>query len=55
MRTVVKEKGFHKCSLLVEGNNEAGIRFYERNDFEKVVYAEKPRAYFKVLNRFQED
>jgi ribosomal protein S18 acetylase RimI-like enzyme len=52
MRTAAKAQGFHKCSLLVEGYNEGGIRFYERNGFEKVMYSEKPRAYFKVLNIF---
>ena len=51
-RTLAKEQGFNKCSLLVEGVYEDGIRFYERNGFKKVFHSTKPREYYKVLNCF---
>jgi ribosomal protein S18 acetylase RimI-like enzyme len=42
-----------KCSLLVAGDNEAGIRFYERNGFEKAFYGKKPIPYYRVVNTFK--
>lgn len=53
-KTTAKAQGFGKCSLLVEASNIRGIRFYERNGFKKVLYSEKPRAYFRMLNSFKE-
>ena len=52
MRMIAETQGLFKCSLLVEGCNIDGIRFYERNGFEKVLYSEKPRSYFRVVNVF---
>ena len=52
MMGLAKEQGFDKCTLLVEASNNAGIRFYERNDFKKIFHAAKPREYFRVLNLF---
>jgi GNAT superfamily N-acetyltransferase len=42
-----------KCSLLVAGDNEAGIRFYERNGFEKVFNGKKPIPYYRMVNTFK--
>jgi ribosomal protein S18 acetylase RimI-like enzyme len=52
IRTLAEKQGFNKCSLLVEGNNMNGLRFYEKNGFEKVTYSEKPHAYYRVINTF---
>jgi ribosomal protein S18 acetylase RimI-like enzyme len=52
MKTLAEKQGFNKCSLLVEENNTDGLRFYEKNEFEKVAYSEKPRAYYRVVNTF---
>jgi ribosomal protein S18 acetylase RimI-like enzyme len=52
MKTLAQEQGFNKCSLLVEGNNLDGIRFYEKTGFEKVLYSEKPHDYYRVVNIF---
>jgi ribosomal protein S18 acetylase RimI-like enzyme len=54
MRIIAEADGLFKCSLLVEGNNTDGIRFYERNGFEKVLYSENPRSYFRVVNIFNQ-
>jgi ribosomal protein S18 acetylase RimI-like enzyme len=39
-----------KCSLLVAGNNDAGIRFYEKNGFEKAFYGKNPTPYYRMVN-----
>jgi ribosomal protein S18 acetylase RimI-like enzyme len=54
MKMTAKAQGFGKCYLLAEASNIGGIRFYERNGFKKVLYSEKTRAYFRVLNSFKE-
>jgi ribosomal protein S18 acetylase RimI-like enzyme len=36
----------------VSGDNEAGIRFYERNGFEKVFSGKKTIPYYRVVNTF---
>ena len=52
MKILAEKQGVNKCSLLVEGNNMDGIRFYEKNGFKKITYSDKPRAYYRVLNTF---
>jgi ribosomal protein S18 acetylase RimI-like enzyme len=52
MRILAEKQGFHKCSLLVEGDNMNGLGFYEKNGFERVLYSEKPHAYYRVINTF---
>jgi ribosomal protein S18 acetylase RimI-like enzyme len=53
-KTQAKLEKLLKCSLLVAGDNEAGIRFYERNGFEKVFYGKKPVPYYRVVNIIKE-
>jgi ribosomal protein S18 acetylase RimI-like enzyme len=52
MRILAEKQGFHKCSLLVEGDNINGLGFYEKNGFERVLYSEKPHTYYRVINTF---
>jgi ribosomal protein S18 acetylase RimI-like enzyme len=49
-----RNNNLKKCSLLVAGENDAGIRFYERNGFEKVFYGEKPLPYYRVVKKIME-
>jgi ribosomal protein S18 acetylase RimI-like enzyme len=53
MRILAESQGFRKCALLVEAVNEDAVRFYERNGFVKVLYSERPRAYFRVVKSFE--
>lgn len=52
MKMLAQKQGYNKCSLLVEGDNIDGIRFYEKNGFEKVLHSKKPREYYRVVNTF---
>jgi ribosomal protein S18 acetylase RimI-like enzyme len=53
MMVLAKSRKLCKCALLVDAVNENGLRFYERNGFEKVLHSEKPRAYYKLLRSFE--
>ena len=48
-----RQNELQKCTLLVAEENSAGMRFYERNAFKKVVHVAKPFPYYKVTKKFK--
>jgi len=49
MSVKAKAAGFNKCALLVDADNEGGIRFYERHGFKQDGYWEKPVSFYRMV------
>jgi len=43
--------GFEKCSLIVDVDNEGGIRFYKRHGFVVAEHITKPVAFYRMVKR----
>jgi len=49
MKVKAKSAGFKKCALLVDADNDGGIRFYERFGFKQDGYWEKPVPFYRMM------